>query len=176
LFAAQDLRTAAGRGPERFPAGHRWDSSSKIRFAQDSPLEGSGFLGPPLWQVCPQDRPNGPSAPSARAETHGEGPRVRIPPAPAASLVIPQPHQVLLRRMETPRGRLDRASLCQAVREAAEERHGRCRSNLRSGAAAVEGAPPRATAICRDGTYSFSEHPYASGTCSHHGGVDKHLP
>ena len=35
-----DLRTAAGRGPERFPAGHRWDDSSpKIRFAQDSPLE-----------------------------------------------------------------------------------------------------------------------------------------
>src|SRR6266446_9793098 len=28
-------------------------------------------LGPPLRQVCPQDRPNGPSAPSARAETHG---------------------------------------------------------------------------------------------------------
>jgi len=39
-----DLRTAAGRGPERFPAGHRWDDSSpKIRFAQDSPLEGDGF-------------------------------------------------------------------------------------------------------------------------------------
>jgi len=38
-----DLRTAAGRGPERFPAGHRWDSSPKIRFAQDSPLEGDGF-------------------------------------------------------------------------------------------------------------------------------------
>src|SRR6266404_2049419 len=34
-----DLRTAAGRGPERFPAGHRWDSSPKIRFAQDSPPE-----------------------------------------------------------------------------------------------------------------------------------------
>lgn len=33
------------------------------------------------------------------------------------------------------------------------------------------GAPvPRgATAHCRDGSYSFSEH--ASGTCSHHGGV-----
>ena len=38
-----DLRTAAGRGPERFPAGHRWDSSPKIRFAQDSPLEEAGF-------------------------------------------------------------------------------------------------------------------------------------
>jgi hypothetical protein len=25
---------------------------------------------------------------------------------------------------------------------------------------------PRATAICCDGTYSFSEHPYAGGTCS----------
>ena len=30
-------------------------------------------------------------------------------------------------------------------------------------------APPGATARCRDGTYSFSEH--RSGTCSHHGGV-----
>jgi hypothetical protein len=30
-------------------------------------------------------------------------------------------------------------------------------------------APKGATAKCRDGSYSFSEH--ASGTCSHHGGV-----
>jgi len=30
-------------------------------------------------------------------------------------------------------------------------------------------APPGATARCRDGTYSFSQH--RSGTCSHHGGV-----
>jgi hypothetical protein len=30
-------------------------------------------------------------------------------------------------------------------------------------------APRGATAKCRDGTYSFSQH--ASGTCSHHGGV-----
>jgi hypothetical protein len=30
-------------------------------------------------------------------------------------------------------------------------------------------APKGATARCRDGTYSFSQH--ASGTCSHHGGV-----
>jgi len=29
--------------------------------------------------------------------------------------------------------------------------------------------PAGATAKCRDGSYSFSEH--ASGTCSHHGGV-----
>jgi len=29
--------------------------------------------------------------------------------------------------------------------------------------------PRGATAKCRDGTYSFSQH--ASGTCSHHGGV-----
>ena len=35
--------------------------------------------------------------------------------------------------------------------------------------AAVAGAPPGATALCRDGTYSFSQH--HSGTCSHHGGV-----
>ena len=30
-------------------------------------------------------------------------------------------------------------------------------------------SPVGATARCRDGTYSYSEH--ASGTCSHHGGV-----
>ena len=30
-------------------------------------------------------------------------------------------------------------------------------------------APAGATARCRDGTYSFSEH--HQGTCSHHGGV-----
>lgn len=30
-------------------------------------------------------------------------------------------------------------------------------------------APAGATAICRDGTYSFSQH--RRGTCSHHGGV-----
>ncbi len=35
------------------------------------------------------------------------------------------------------------------------------------------GAPAGATAICRDGTYSFSQH--RSGTCSHHGGVAKWL-
>jgi hypothetical protein len=33
--------------------------------------------------------------------------------------------------------------------------------------------PPGATAVCRDGTYSFSQH--HSGTCSHHGGVAKWL-
>src|SRR5438093_10753380 len=34
-------------------------------------------------------------------------------------------------------------------------------------------APPGATAQCRDGTYSFSQH--HSGTCSHHGGVARWL-
>jgi len=34
---------------------------------------------------------------------------------------------------------------------------------------AAPAAPPRATAHCRDGTYSFSQH--RSGTCSGHGGV-----
>jgi hypothetical protein len=34
---------------------------------------------------------------------------------------------------------------------------------------ALAAAPPGATAQCRDGTYSFSQH--HSGTCSHHGGV-----
>lgn len=33
--------------------------------------------------------------------------------------------------------------------------------------------PSGATAICRDGTYSFSKH--RRGTCSHHGGVAKWL-
>lgn len=32
-------------------------------------------------------------------------------------------------------------------------------------------SPSGATARCRDGTYSYSEH--ASGTCSHHGGVGR---
>lgn len=32
-----------------------------------------------------------------------------------------------------------------------------------------------ATAICRDGTYSKSRHPYAGGTCSFHGGVERVL-
>jgi hypothetical protein len=35
--------------------------------------------------------------------------------------------------------------------------------------AAISAAPPGATALCRDGTYSFSQ--TRSGTCSHHGGV-----
>jgi hypothetical protein len=33
--------------------------------------------------------------------------------------------------------------------------------------------PTGATAKCRDGTYSFSQH--HSGTCSHHGGVENWL-
>jgi Protein of unknown function (DUF3761) len=35
------------------------------------------------------------------------------------------------------------------------------------------GVPAGATALCRDGTYSFSQH--RSGTCSHHGGVAQWL-
>lgn len=35
--------------------------------------------------------------------------------------------------------------------------------------AAAPGPPPGATALCNDGTYSFSAH--RSGTCSYHGGV-----
>jgi hypothetical protein len=30
---------------------------------------------------------------------------------------------------------------------------------------------PNPTAICRDGDYSCSEHPYSGGTCHGHGGV-----
>ena len=41
-------------------------------------------------------------------------------------------------------------------------------------AGAAPSAPPKgATALCRDGTYSFSKH--HSGTCSRHGGVKKWL-
>ena len=39
--------------------------------------------------------------------------------------------------------------------------------------AASAAPPPGATAKCRDGTYSFSQH--RSGTCSHHGGVARWL-
>src|SRR4051794_30613511 len=38
---------------------------------------------------------------------------------------------------------------------------------------AADSPPPGATALCADGTYSFSQH--HSGTCSHHGGVAKWL-
>jgi hypothetical protein len=44
---------------------------------------------------------------------------------------------------------------------------------LGSGPGALASPPPGATALCRDGTYSFSRH--RSGTCSHHGGVAKWL-
>ncbi len=40
-------------------------------------------------------------------------------------------------------------------------------------AGAAAAAPPGATALCRDGTYSYSKH--RSGTCSHHGGVKRWL-
>jgi len=36
-----------------------------------------------------------------------------------------------------------------------------------------DSVPAGATAQCRDGSYSFSEH--RQGTCSHHGGVDQWL-
>lgn len=35
--------------------------------------------------------------------------------------------------------------------------------------------PPAATAQCADGSWSFSEHPHASGTCHGHGGVQQYL-
>jgi hypothetical protein len=40
-------------------------------------------------------------------------------------------------------------------------------------AASADTPPPGATALCRDGTYSFSQ--THSGTCSHHGGVAQWL-
>jgi hypothetical protein len=42
-------------------------------------------------------------------------------------------------------------------------------SSSSSGSGSSSTAPAGATAICRDGTYSYSQH--RSGTCSHHGGV-----
>src|SRR5260370_2104744 len=35
--------------------------------------------------------------------------------------------------------------------------------------------PPRATALCANGNFSFSEHPYAPGTCSRNGGVQSYI-
>lgn len=35
--------------------------------------------------------------------------------------------------------------------------------------------PPGATAQCSDGSWSFSEHPHAGGTCHGHGGVQQYL-
>jgi hypothetical protein len=42
---------------------------------------------------------------------------------------------------------------------------------VHSPAYSPSGVPTGATAVCRDGTYSFSQH--RSGTCSQHGGVAK---
>jgi hypothetical protein len=67
----------------------------------------------------------------------------------------------------------------------AEQRPGDCGYYINSnghrvpspcGNSKIEASPPNATAICRDGSYSFSEHAYAGATCSHHGGVASHLP
>jgi peptidoglycan hydrolase-like protein with peptidoglycan-binding domain len=44
---------------------------------------------------------------------------------------------------------------------------------VESPAYSSNGIPAGASAECRDGTYSFSEH--RSGTCSHHGGVEDWL-
>jgi peptidoglycan hydrolase-like protein with peptidoglycan-binding domain len=46
-------------------------------------------------------------------------------------------------------------------------------SPVQSPAYSTNGVPAGATAICGDGTYSFSMH--RSGTCSHHGGVSEWL-
>ena len=35
--------------------------------------------------------------------------------------------------------------------------------------------PAGATARCRDGSWSWSQHPDYWGTCSHHGGVESYL-
>lgn len=39
----------------------------------------------------------------------------------------------------------------------------------------IAGPPVGATALCVDGTYSYSEHPHSDWTCSYHGGVVQHL-
>lgn len=43
----------------------------------------------------------------------------------------------------------------------------------RSASSGATSAPSGATALCRDGTYSYSQH--RQGTCSHHGGVAEWL-
>lgn len=43
--------------------------------------------------------------------------------------------------------------------------------NWRDGGAAPSGA----TARCRDGSWSWSQHPNAPGTCSHHGGIESYV-
>ena len=35
--------------------------------------------------------------------------------------------------------------------------------------------PSGATARCRDGSWSWSQHPYYRGTCNYHGGVESYL-
>lgn len=44
---------------------------------------------------------------------------------------------------------------------------------VHSPAYSPSGVPAGASAVCRDGTYSFSQH--RNGTCSHHGGVARWL-
>jgi hypothetical protein len=46
-------------------------------------------------------------------------------------------------------------------------------NEVHSPAYSDDGVPPGASAICRDGTYSFSQS--RRGTCSHHGGVAQWL-
>jgi len=46
-------------------------------------------------------------------------------------------------------------------------------NSVHSPASSNGGPPTGATALCQDGTYSFSQH--RQGTCSHHGGVAKWL-
>src|SRR4029077_1089656 len=75
-------------GHDQRPDGHRWHSSPKIRFAPDSPLEGSGFEPSVPLRECRR------SEPLARKETSGVGngvsstaePMVRIWFPPAQSL------------------------------------------------------------------------------------------
>src|SRR5207249_6875874 len=43
LTFSSSRKTGAGVGVSETPAGHRWDSSPKIRFVPDSTLEGAGF-------------------------------------------------------------------------------------------------------------------------------------
>jgi hypothetical protein len=70
-------------------------------------------------------------------------------------------------------------SECEAQKEGYRPAYGHpCGSacgdkSVRPKATPQTSAPQGATALCRDGTYSFSQH--RSGTCSHHGGVSKWL-
>jgi hypothetical protein len=69
-------------------------------------------------------------------------------------------------------------SECEAQKHGYRPAYGRscgsdCNESQKAAPRTDSSPPSGATAQCRDGTYSFSQH--RSGTCSHHGGVSRWL-